>query len=100
MASRIGTCENTTSAREVQLANEISIFPNPAATVANITIDTDGTEIFTLSLTTLTGKLVRQVTNVNGRNHELDKGNLAPGIYFLKIADANGKFATEKIVFN
>ena len=94
------TCQNTTSARDLQLANEISVFPNPTATVANISIDTDGSEAFTLSLTTLTGQLVREVTNVNGRNYELDKGNLAPGIYFLKIADATGKFATEKIVFN
>lgn len=100
LSSITQTCANTTSSRDLQLQNDISIFPNPTATIANISIDTDGTETFSLQLTTLTGKLVREIPNFTGGNYELHKGKLASGIYFLKIYDNKGRFTTEKVVFN
>jgi len=68
--------------------------------MATITIENNGTETFSLALTTITGQLAREVPYLAGNTFELEKGNLAPGIYFLKIANDKGRFTTKKVVFN
>jgi hypothetical protein len=93
------TTDCATSANDLRLQNEIMVYPNPASDKVTISIDNQAAEIFTISLTTLTGQLVQSVTDFNGTNYELNKGNLASGIYFVKIQSESGKFATEKVVF-
>jgi len=67
---------------EVNTAFEFNVFPNPASNF--IRIDTDNQTIDQLSIYSMDGKLIRQLTNL--RNHEnINIQDLSSGIYLIEV---------------
>ena len=75
-------------------AGKISLFPNPAESVLNISIidgSFEGVEIYST-----TGQLVNTITEVSNRM-SLDISDLASGMYFVRFA-SNGFVVTKRFV--
>lgn len=73
---------------------QVSVYPNPFTDYAVVSGISDKAKI---SLTDISGKLIRRVEKVSG-NQTIDQlGHLISGIYFLNVTD-NGRSATVKLV--
>ncbi len=69
-----------TGIEDLQLNNQLSVYPNPSTNKLNIEINS-GT-IQKISIYDLTGKLIKTIST-NTSKQELDISTLSPGLYFL-----------------
>lgn len=76
----------------VTRAAEANIYPNPA----HGTVYVEGKDLEAYALIDYMGKMVKTASLKSGSN-AIDIGVLSPGIYFLKIADANGGDVTKEV---
>jgi len=74
-------------------ANEISIYPNPAKNVVNISANS---EIKMVRVLDITGKLV--LTENALSNNSINVSNLKTGVYILNVTLANGNQSTKKLI--
>ncbi|MFC5271461.1 T9SS type A sorting domain-containing protein [Adhaeribacter terreus] len=83
--------------KENILQNNVVVFPNPSNSLFNLKVPTT-TRNYSVEVTDLTGKLVKQqtVTNNSGTT-QLNLNGTAKGIYILKIA-SEGNVATRKLI--
>lgn len=86
-----GTYEYSNIASSKFLINEIIVFPNPVKDEINFKSEDN---IAAISITDLSGKLVRKIYN---SNQAIDVSDLSPGIYFLQI-QIDETLLTEKII--
>lgn len=87
-----------TSAREIQAANGMFLFPNPAKDYLMVNFYQPVEEGSTAAIHDLSGRLVAQhKLKPTQQQLQLDMKELAPGIYFLSLRSANGVF-TEKFI--
>lgn len=77
---------------------EMTVGPNPVATSTFIQTAADK-PMKNIALYHLNGKMMRGVMNVNSSTFELQRGNLAPGIYILQAEFEEG-IVSKKLVFN
>ena len=75
---------------------ELTIYPNPFETIAHITFFKEQTNA-TLRLTDITGKEVRFI-HFSGKQIQLEKENLKPGLYFIEFLLEGNTFEVEKII--
>ncbi|HNV50588.1 MAG TPA: S8 family serine peptidase [Bacteroidales bacterium] len=90
---------DVTSVNSLKTANdELKVYPNPGKGVFNITLDTQATGNFQLSVTDITGK-VRHKENIaisNGQFYKaLDLGKLPNGVYFLELKSDKAVYQTK-----
>ncbi len=69
--------------------NKYSVFPNPAENIVTISADKGTAENFNIEVVNLLGETVMRATAVNTISHNLNIGNLATGMYVLKINTAS-----------
>lgn len=74
---------------------EISIYPNPATTVLNLS-STEEMD-FTISITDIAGKTIRE-ERILSIQHALDVSGLSPGIYLLRMQTSSGASKSVKFV--
>lgn len=74
----------------------INLFPNPATTY--LTVRTNMTEKYALSLRDNVGRLVKNTQLVNSPETVIDLKGIAPGIYALMILSENGSYQTKKVI--
>jgi hypothetical protein len=86
------TVDDTLSIAEIDLKQQIKIYPNPVASLLHIKTDLN---ISTIAIYDLTGK---KLLNLNQDLRELDLINLSTGVYFIKLTVENGSQITQKIV--
>ncbi|MBT8267876.1 MAG: T9SS type A sorting domain-containing protein, partial [Bacteroidia bacterium] len=86
--------DGTLSAEEFELGGFL-IYPNPSDDIFNIR--TANAINYDFTLTDLTGKIVRKVTDVNAQNYQLDMSGMAAGIYFLRL-ESEGRVQTKKLI--
>lgn len=77
------------------IASKLSVYPNPASNVLNISSTVNAT-INTVEMTDLNGRVVMSKV-VNATNGQIAIGDLATGVYMMKIATDQGT-AIKKIV--
>ena len=53
---------------------------------------------FSLSISDVTGRVVRTINNITTDFVEIKRESLATGVYYAVLSDASGKFLTEKLV--
>jgi hypothetical protein len=82
---------------EQQKITGLEIFPNPFIDYAEIVFPNQGKDRFSLSLFNMSGQLIRKDDNITSDHYILSKGNLAPGIYLLKLTSAQKEY-TARIV--
>lgn len=82
---------NGVGVEELNLENQISVFPNPASNLLTIMIDDAELSEITISMIDLLGKqiLVNQTFN---KQITIDVSTFSKGIYFIKIEKGNKKY--------
>lgn len=90
----------TCTAASQDLRNEMSVrtAPNPFKDVTYITFDNAAGKNFSLSISDITGRVVRNINNITTDFVEIKRENLSSGVYFAVLRDASGKFLTEKLI--
>lgn len=81
-------------------APEITIFPNPAASDAQITIRTGNTtgETYTLLITDMSGRQIIRKTIASGKEEVFKLDGVATGLYAVSVRDINGSLLTNKLL--
>lgn len=78
---------------------KISVFPNPSFDGNATILFEDQNSLREVSVFDLTGRIIKQWTNVNNNNLKID--NLKPGFYSIRILNkTTGEQVVEKIIVN
>jgi hypothetical protein len=75
-----------------------SIYPNPSSDIFNIRRINGNGEEMKLQVFDVTGKLIRNHTNITDNNYKLDMVDVAKGVYFMRISIDN-KQLVKKLIF-
>jgi Secretion system C-terminal sorting domain len=92
----LATC--TAASQDLRSEMSVRTSPNPFKDVTYITFDNAAGKNFSLSISDITGRVVRNINNITTDFVEIKRENLATGVYFAVLRDAGGKFLTEKLV--
>ena len=89
--------ECVSSTVDVTLANSLTVTPNPFSETTVISFSNSTNQEYDITVTSLTGQVVRNFQNVSGTSVELERGNMTPGMYFVTFVSENGKIATTRV---
>ena len=78
------------------IAELFSIYPNPAVDFVTIKTSPNSSTKINYRLINSNGKLVKE-GNISGASIKINLENVAAGLYFIKVTDANGKAETKTI---
>ena len=87
----------TQPAASAAAALALSVYPNPAAPTASVTVET--AQPTSLRLYDLTGRLVRQDASAQ-RSRSISLSGLATGLYVVQATAPDGAIATSKLLVN
>lgn len=90
----VGMCNTATSVSNYTLAQEISVYPNPANEMLNI-YNPDSTPL-NLTIADLSGKIVLQ-QQLTLESNQINLANLTTGVYLLQLSNNNMR-TTQKLV--
>ena len=82
------------SVEETDFANGISVYPNPAKDVVNITFSNNA-KCRSIDIYSIDGRLMK---SQNDNFNKISIADLTPGLYLIKVRMNDGKEFTEKIV--
>ncbi len=74
----------------------ISVYPNPAD--ESITINSGNILVQSILIFDNKGRLVKEVTGINGRSTVVDCNSFASGTYYVSLVDRNGEVSTLEFV--
>jgi hypothetical protein len=80
--------------------NNLIIFPNPVSYNYTVSLPASPASNCSIEISDLTGKCVYKKENVKTANVTLNKGNLAPGTYFLEMKKLNEVLGTGRLIIN
>ena len=83
------------STRDVELSQKISVYPNPASDILNISMQ-DGAALEKMQLYDVSGRLVREYGDVS--NQSISVAELEKGMYILKVSADTGIYSERIIV--
>ncbi|MEM6631839.1 MAG: T9SS type A sorting domain-containing protein [Bacteroidota bacterium] len=100
--SEVPSCASlvATSVKDEVLTQSLRVYPNPAQNNFRVEFDNLEGKAYDLMLVDLTGKAVQTVQAVRGNYVEMKREGLADGIYFLRLIDEKGKYATTTLLLN
>lgn len=78
------------------LKQEVQVFPNPMYDEATVVLGEGMTDVRFL-LFNATGQEVKRMESISDNTFTFQKENLPTGIYFFRVEDESGKYATGKI---
>src|SRR5690606_4176244 len=76
---------------------QFNIFPNPFSSHTTLQSDqsiNDGT----LTIYNALGEVVSHITNINGQSVTIDRGNLANGLYFIRLTEGKHEIMMKKVI--
>lgn len=76
----------------------MSIAPNPANSNATLTFANERGQSYTMTLTTMTGAVVRREA-VTTSTVEIQRNDLPAGLYFVTLVNGEGQRASKKMIF-
>ncbi|MFT5165526.1 MAG: hypothetical protein ACI8P3_000753 [Saprospiraceae bacterium] len=77
---------------------EIKITPNPTSDIAVVSFSNVNNANHEVTLTNITGQVVKQYNNVSGTSLEIDAQMLTTGMYFVTFYNDLGELGTEKLI--
>jgi len=80
------------------LNNNTKLFPNPFSQQATLTFNNSKKLNHSLTLTTLTGQIVKTINNITTEEVTIEKGQLSNGIYFYQLWQNDQRIATGKLI--
>lgn len=88
---------NTGVSNIADLNREVSVFPNPAKQMVNVSIPSlSGKEQMAVSIIDMTGKVVSS-TSIIGNNTQIDLSGFNKGLYFINLS-IDGVSSTKKLI--
>ena len=79
--------------------NNVEVFPNPAEDKFTVSYRTNARKIDEVTLMDYTGRTVRTYSDLNTQQVELQRDDLVPGIYLLRV-QVGKYFVAKRIQFN
>ena len=73
------------STNDLLTGTQISIHPNPAKNVIQLSISSETNHLFSIQIMDINGRLVKTIDNLDWENHLVDVTNLSAGVYLAKI---------------
>jgi hypothetical protein len=96
ITNAINSALATTGASELLSKEQFAVSPNPATNVLRIS---SPKPIIEIAITTVAGQLIsNQVFEKGTTNASVGVATLAPGLYLVKVVDAEGKSSIQKFV--
>lgn len=86
--------DSTLTVGEAPSANGIKMYPNPATDVLNIEHSINTSKIV---ISDVNGAII-SATTATGTQNAIDTKNLAPGIYFVQLVNADGSVIVDRFV--
>ncbi|MBI4648313.1 MAG: T9SS type A sorting domain-containing protein [Bacteroidia bacterium] len=80
---------NFTGIEEIENPVNLNISPNPFCDKTIIIFDNSKNNFNYLILSDITGKEILRITDISSGKVEIEKGDLAPGVYFVEISGNN-----------
>lgn len=94
----LSTLQVTSIDRGFESAMAMNVAPNPANSSAVLSFRNDHANEFTMTLTSMTGAVVRR-ESVTGSSVEITRNDLPAGLYFVTLANNEGQRASRKMIF-
>lgn len=92
------TYTGTTGINEVKHNVEFSLFPNPTNNQLNIIGSTTQKPISAIAMFDVTGRMTKELTNINAFSKNIDLSEMSNGIYLVSIKLTDGTTTTRKVV--
>ena len=89
-------CDNSLSINNLEESNNISLFPNPANELVQLTGLEIGTEI---QISSLNGNLVHKATALSSEM-TIETMNIEGGVYLVKFINLDNRIVTKKLAIN
>ena len=77
---------------------KVIIYPNPATTEITIKSTDAAKPVFSIEITDVASRSVRKIEKINHTSFTINRENILPGVYFVKISFREG-MVTRKITF-
>jgi len=91
--------DTTLAVEDVSLLNEVSVYPNPAASNVTITLPNINLNQVEVSVVNNQGQLIDSIKDTSGgENIQMDVSNYASGVYFVTINSGTSKTVKKLIV--
>ena len=82
----------------IQLQKSVKIYPNPSAGNFRIAVDAAFSELQTIRITDITGKIVRIINGNHNFIYDVDRQKLSPGVYFIKAQFSKGAVVKQLVL--
>ncbi len=82
---------------EVGAAIGLNLYPNPAVSELNISISDIQSPISNIRISDVTGKLVKEIREVNSFNSKIDVSGMNTGVYLVTLKLNNGAVAAQRV---
>ncbi len=83
---------------ETASIQKVTVYPNPSADYSILKWN-DTSDINSVSLIDVTGRLIKEFQNCTGNQLRIAKGELESGVYFIKINNGKTSIASAKLIF-
>ena len=80
-----------TAITNIESKEEMNIFPNPFVHSTNVTFTNVERSVFNMSITDIMGNEVRRKEGIIDEKLNIEKMDLAPGVYFINLYNDNRK---------
>lgn len=88
--------QETVGIKENEASAGIAVYPNPVS--ANFSIDVKTDKLRSVTLMDLGGKPVKVWSNLNSNVSTLERGDVASGVYLVKVVTATGEFVRKVVL--
>ncbi len=96
--SEAPVCSGSTAVKDLLLDNNLRVVPNPFSSHVMIQFDNPDNKSYNLYITDVTGKLIRNISDIRGSQVRLERKSMTAGMYFAHLRDEAGRFATAKLI--
>ena len=89
---------DVTSTDNVSTLGNVRVAPNPMGAFTRISFGNVGNDRHDVSLVNMAGQTVRTYQGIRGNQLDVERGNLAPGLYFVTFRNDRGEVGSLKLV--
>ncbi|MEO1261188.1 MAG: T9SS type A sorting domain-containing protein [Bacteroidota bacterium] len=91
-------CDLETSTIDKQLQHSFKLSPNPFHNRTFLEFDNPNNAVFDLEISNMSGQVVRTMSGISGERVLIERDGLPTGMFIARMTDADGNFATTKLV--
>jgi hypothetical protein len=89
--TQVRTICSSVGINEVELQNQLNVFPNPSSCIFHLSVSENMTELKTLIVSDLFGRQIMK-RNVHETQFQIDLTNFSEGVYLIKIISGENIF--------